>query len=85
MNNLKSNLSYKKTKVLELDDTEYFLYHMPLISCIKNILNISDIALNLEFEYKEIYKTTEVYIIFNIICKYNYNCFLLIYFYFFKE
>ncbi|KAF0492759.1 zn-finger domain-containing protein [Gigaspora margarita] len=50
MNNIKSNLSYKKTKVLGLDDTEYFLYHMPLISCIENILKISDIAQNLEFE-----------------------------------
>ena len=72
MNNIKSNLSYKKTKVLDLNNTEYFLYHVPLISCIKNILNIPDIALNLEFEYKELYKTTEVYITFNIICKYNY-------------
>ncbi|KAF0561122.1 zn-finger domain-containing protein [Gigaspora margarita] len=59
MNNIKSNLSYKKTKVLDLDDTEYFLYHMPLISCIENILKIPDIAQNLEFEYKELYKTTE--------------------------
>ncbi|KAF0475619.1 zn-finger domain-containing protein [Gigaspora margarita] len=59
MNNIKSNLSYKKTKVLDLDDTEYFLYHMSLISCIENILKIPDIAQNLEFEYKELYKTTE--------------------------
>ncbi|KAF0483951.1 zn-finger domain-containing protein [Gigaspora margarita] len=59
MNNIKSNLSYKKTKVLDLDDTEYFLYYMPLISCIENILKIPDIAQNLEFEYKELYKTTE--------------------------
>ncbi|KAF0468339.1 zn-finger domain-containing protein [Gigaspora margarita] len=59
MNNIKSKLLYKKTKVLDLDDTEYFLYHMPLISCIENILKILDIAQNLEFEYKELYKTTE--------------------------
>ena len=83
MNNIKSNLSYKKTKVLDLDNTEYFLYHIPLISYIENILKIPDIAQNLEFEYKELYKTTEVYIIFNIICKYNIYLFLLIYFYFF--
>ncbi|KAF0531767.1 zn-finger domain-containing protein [Gigaspora margarita] len=44
MNNIKSNLSYKKTKVLDLDNTEYFLYHMPLISCIENILKIPDIV-----------------------------------------
>ncbi|KAF0365676.1 hypothetical protein F8M41_013716 [Gigaspora margarita] len=56
MNNIKSNLSYKKTKILDLDDTEYFLYYMPLISCIENILKIPDIAQNLEFEYKELYK-----------------------------
>ncbi|CAG8641863.1 14105_t:CDS:2, partial [Ambispora leptoticha] len=59
MNNIKSNLEYKKTKVLDLDNTEYFLYHMPLISCIKNILEIPDIVQNSEFEYKELYKTTE--------------------------
>ena len=70
MNNIKSNLSYKKTKILELDNTEYFLYHLPLISCIKNILEIPDIAQNLEFEYKELYKTTKVNMTFNIICKY---------------
>jgi len=67
MNNINSNLSYKKTKVLDHDNTEYFLYHMPLISCIENILEIPDIAQNLEFEYKELYKTTKVYITFNII------------------
>jgi len=67
MNNIKSNLSYKKTKVFDHDNTEYFLYHMPLISCIKNILEIPDIVQNLEFEYKELYKTTKVYITFNII------------------
>ncbi|RIB04900.1 hypothetical protein C2G38_2221163 [Gigaspora rosea] len=59
MNNIKSNLSYKKTKVLDLDDTKYFLYHIPLISCIENILKIPDIVQNLEFEYKKLYKTTE--------------------------
>ncbi|KAF0479760.1 zn-finger domain-containing protein [Gigaspora margarita] len=58
INDIKSNLLYKKTKVLDLDDTEYFLYYMPLISCIENILKISDIVQNLEFEYKELYKTT---------------------------
>src|SRR5438067_1472236 len=30
MNNMESNLSYKKTKVLEHNNTEYFLYYMPL-------------------------------------------------------
>jgi len=83
MNNIKSNLSYKKTKVLDLDDTEYFLYHMPLISCIENILKIPDIAQNLEFEYKELYKTTEVYILLILFVNTIFILFLLIYFYFF--
>ena len=68
INNIKSNLSYKKTKVLDLNNTEYFLYHLDLISCIKNILEIPDIVQNLEFEYKELYKTAKVYITFNFIC-----------------
>ena len=32
MNNMKSNLLYMKTKVLDHNNTEYFLYHMPLMS-----------------------------------------------------
>src|SRR5260364_209645 len=83
MNNIKSNLSYKKTKVLDHDNTEYFLYHMPLISCIENILKIPDIAQNLEFEYKELYKTTEVYILLILFVNTIFILFLLIYFYFF--
>ncbi|KAF0555077.1 zn-finger domain-containing protein [Gigaspora margarita] len=59
MNNIKSNLLYKKTKVLELDSTKYFLYHIDLISCIESKLEISDIVQHLEFEYKELYKITE--------------------------
>ncbi|KAF0541213.1 zn-finger domain-containing protein [Gigaspora margarita] len=61
MNNIKYNLSYKKTKVLDHDNTEYFLYHMPLMSCIQNILEISDISQTFALEYKELYKTTKVY------------------------
>jgi len=82
MNNMKSNLSYMKTKVLDHDNTEYFLYHMLLISCIKNILEIPDISQNFVLEYEELHKITEVYITFNIIYKYLF-CFLLIYFYLF--
>jgi len=44
INNIKSNLSYKKTKVLELDNTEHFLYHIDLISCIESKLKNSNIA-----------------------------------------
>ncbi|KAF0364794.1 zn-finger domain-containing protein [Gigaspora margarita] len=61
INNMKSNLSYKKTKVLDYDNTEYFLYHMPLMSCIQNILEISDISQTFALEYEELYKTTKVY------------------------
>jgi hypothetical protein len=61
MNNMKSNLSYKKTKVLDHDNTEYFLYYMPLMSCIQNILEISDISQTFVLEYEELYKTTKVY------------------------
>ncbi|KAF0415584.1 zn-finger domain-containing protein [Gigaspora margarita] len=61
MNNMKSNLSYKKTKVLNYDNTEYFLYHMLLMSCIQNILEISDISQTFVLENKELYKTTKVY------------------------
>ncbi|KAF0554768.1 zn-finger domain-containing protein [Gigaspora margarita] len=59
MNNIKSNLSYKKTKVLDYDNTEYFLYHMLLMSCIQNILEIFDIFQTFGLEYKELYKTTK--------------------------
>ncbi|KAF0558847.1 zn-finger domain-containing protein [Gigaspora margarita] len=61
MNNMKSNLSYKKTKVLDHNNTEYFLYHMLLMSCIQNILEISDISQTFALEYEELYKTTKVY------------------------
>ncbi|KAF0522139.1 zn-finger domain-containing protein [Gigaspora margarita] len=59
MNNIKSNLSYKKTKVLDHDNTKYFLYHILLMSCIQNILEISDISQTFALEYEELYKTTK--------------------------
>ncbi|KAF0537224.1 zn-finger domain-containing protein [Gigaspora margarita] len=59
MNNMKSNLSYKKTKVLDYDNTEYFLYYMQLMSCIQKILEISDISQTFALEYEELYKTTK--------------------------
>ena len=67
MNNINSNLPYLKTEVLELDNTKYFLYYMDLISCIESILKIPDIAQHLEFDYKELYKTTKVYILLLIL------------------
>ncbi|KAF0540853.1 zn-finger domain-containing protein [Gigaspora margarita] len=59
MNNMKSNLLYKKTKILDYDNTEYFLYHMPIMSCIQNILEISNISQTFALEYEELYKTTK--------------------------
>ncbi|KAF0468033.1 zn-finger domain-containing protein [Gigaspora margarita] len=64
MNNMKSNLLYKKTKVLDYDNTEYFLYHMLLMSCIQNILEISNISQTFALEYEELYKTTKLYSIY---------------------
>ena len=44
MNNMTSaDLKFKKTLVTNYNDNEYFLYYRNLISCIKNILTISDI------------------------------------------
>jgi hypothetical protein len=60
MDNMKSNLKYKKTKIFEHNNTEYFLYHMPLIRCIENILKIPNISQNFALEFEELYKTTEV-------------------------
>ena len=67
INNIKSNLSYKKTEVLNYNNTKYFLYHMSLISCIKKILEVPNILENFILEYKKLYKTTKVNIIFNTI------------------
>ncbi|KAF0468367.1 zn-finger domain-containing protein [Gigaspora margarita] len=59
INNMKYNLLYNKTKVLDYDNTKYFLYYMPLMSCIQNILEISDITQTFALEYEELYKTTK--------------------------
>ena len=60
MNNINSNLTYKKTKVLDHDNTEYFLYHIPLISYIKNILEIPNITQNFVLDFESLSKTTKV-------------------------
>jgi len=45
MDNIKkSNLEFHKTCVLNYNDVEYFLHYWPLISCIKNILEIPDLS-----------------------------------------
>jgi hypothetical protein len=51
------NLEYNETCVLNHNGFKYFLYHWPLISCIKNILEIPDLfqdfALNFEVKYRD--------------------------------
>jgi DNA primase len=79
MNNMKSNLSYMKTEVLDHNNTKYFLYHVPLISCIKKILEVPDISETFIFEYEELYKTTKVNIYLILFIK-IFILFLLIYF-----
>ncbi|KAF0440738.1 zn-finger domain-containing protein [Gigaspora margarita] len=54
-----ADLIVLKTKVLDHDNTEYFLYYMPLMSCIQNILEISNISQTFALEYEELYKTTK--------------------------
>ena len=45
MNNITfANLKFKKTLVTNYNNNEYFFYYRDLISCIKNILAISDIT-----------------------------------------
>ena len=56
MDNMKKpNLEFHKTCVLNYNNVKYFLHYWPLISCIKNILEIPDLsqyfALNFEDSY----------------------------------
>ncbi|KAF0532279.1 zn-finger domain-containing protein [Gigaspora margarita] len=44
MNNMESDLPYKKTCVLKYNDSEYFLYYIPILKCIKNILKVPDLS-----------------------------------------
>ena len=39
-----TNLKYKKTLITNYNDNKYFFYYWDLISCIKNILVISNIT-----------------------------------------
>jgi len=63
MNNMKHpNLEFLKTCVLNHNGTEYFLFHWPLISCIKNILEIPDLLNNFSLSFEASYKTFQVLI-----------------------
>ena len=62
MNNMKqSNLEYHKTSVLNYNGVEYFLYYWPVISCIKNILEIPDLSQNFALNSEESYKIIKVF------------------------
>ncbi|KAF0452884.1 zn-finger domain-containing protein [Gigaspora margarita] len=43
MNNMESDLPYKKTCVLKHNNSEYFLHYIPILKCIKNILKVPDL------------------------------------------
>ena len=84
MNNIKRpNLEFFKTCVLNYNNNEYFLYHWPLISCIKNILEILDISQNFLLNFETKYNTTEVFIFYKI-CLIN-KIFINIYFFILKR
>ena len=62
INNMKqTNLEYHKTSVLNYNGVEYFLYYWPVISCIKNILEIPDLSQNFALNSKESYKIIKVF------------------------
>jgi hypothetical protein len=61
MNNIKQpNLEYFKTCVLSHNNIEYFLFHWPLISCIKNILEIPNIFQDFAMDFKVLYQDNPV-------------------------
>ena len=61
MNRMKQpNLEFFKTCVLNYNNVEYFLYHWPLISCIKNILEIPNLFQHFALNFEELYKNNEV-------------------------
>ena len=61
MNNMRHpDLEYYKTCVLNYNNVDYFLYHWPLISCIKNILEIPDLFQNFALNSEVLYKNIKV-------------------------
>ena len=77
MNNIRHpNLEYHKTCVLNYNNVEYFLYHWPLISCIKNILEISDLFQNFALNSEVLYKDIEIILFlkfFTRLCSFSKN------------
>lgn len=64
------NFTFDKTCVLTYNNNEYYLYHQPLINCIKNILSISDISQNFALTFKNLK-----------VRNYNYKYIIFIYLY----
>ena len=61
MDNMKKpNLEFHKTCVLNYNNIEYFLHYWPLISCIKNILKISDLSQYFALNFKDSYINDQV-------------------------
>lgn len=48
------NLTYYKTCVINYNKKEYYLHHRSLLSCIKNILSISDISQNFALNFEKL-------------------------------
>ncbi len=48
------SLKYTKTCVINYDNNEYYLYHRPLLNCIKNILSIPNISQNFALTFEKI-------------------------------
>src|SRR5271170_1666277 len=58
MNNMKkTNLEF----LLNYKDIEYFLYYVPLISCIKNIVEIPDISQYFAHSFKASYRNKQIF------------------------
>src|SRR6266496_227585 len=48
------SLKYTKTCIINYDNNEYYLYHRPLLNCIKNILSIPNISQNFTLTFEKI-------------------------------
>ena len=54
-------LQYQKTHIITYNNKDYYLYHLSLINCIKNILSIPNLFPNFALNFKKI----EVIILIN--------------------
>src|SRR5271170_7726672 len=62
MDNIKKpNLEFHKTCILNYKDVKYFLYYVPLISCIKNIVKIPDISQYFAYSFEVSYRNEQIF------------------------